>query len=166
MSKVFDEPQGLNDVAKFHATFSLPVIDKPAIPSEDRCKLRVALIEEELNELKEALVNNDIVEAADALADIQYVLSGAILELGLGSIFKDLFDEVQRSNMSKTCATMEEAEATQEFYLQEKGVESYVEEKEHYFLVYRKEDGKVLKSVKYSPADLKSIVEKSLVNQA
>lgn len=165
MTKIFEEPHGLNDVAKFHHTFSLPVVDSPAIPSEDRCKLRVSLIEEELNELKEALNNKDIVEAADALADIQYVLSGAILELGLGQIFKDLFDEVQRSNMSKTCATIDEALATQEFYLAQKGVESYIEEKEDYFLVYRKEDGKVLKSVNYSPADLKSIVEKSLVNQ-
>ena len=165
MTKYFEEPQGLNDVAKFHHTFSLPVVDNPAIPSEDRCKLRVSLIEEELNELKEALINKDIVEAADALADIQYVLSGAILELGLGHIFKDLFDEVQRSNMSKTCATIDEALATQEFYLSHKGVESYIEEKDDYFLVYRKEDGKVLKSVNYSPADLKSIVEKSLVNQ-
>lgn len=162
MSYVFSEPQALSDVGKFHETFGLPVLNKPFIPSEERCNLRVSLLEEELNELKEALVNKDIVEAADALADIQYVLSGAILELGLGSVFKDLFDEVQRSNMSKTCATMEEALATQQYYISEKNTESYIEEKSNYFLVYRKSDGKVLKSVKYSPADLKTIVQKSL----
>ena len=109
----YNEPNGLNDVAKFHETFSLPVLDTPLIPDEQRCELRVSLLQEELNELKEAIATNDLVEVADALCDIQYVLSGAILEFGMGDKFKTLFDEVQRSNMSKTCKTMAEAEATQ-----------------------------------------------------
>jgi len=112
MSKKYDEPQGLNDVAKFHKTFELPVLDKAKIPSTKRCELRINLLQEELNELKEAIADNDLIEVADALCDIQYVLSGAIHEFGLGGQFKSLFDEVQRSNMSKTCKTMEEAEAT------------------------------------------------------
>lgn len=154
----FDEAKALNGVAKFHKTFGLPVLETPAIPSEDRCRLRISLLQEELDELKEALETNNIVEAADALADIQYVLSGAILELGMGSKFSALFDEVQRSNMSKTCKTMEEAVATQEPYLKTKNTHSYIVEKEGEFLVYRKEDSKVLKSIKYSEADISSIV--------
>lgn len=156
----YDEPNGLNDVAKFHDTFSLPVLAEPEIPNEDRCKLRISLLEEELDEFKAALKDKDLVEAADALCDIQYVLSGAIHELGLGPIFKELFDEVQRSNMSKTCKTMEEAQATQEHYLKTKKTESTIEVKGDEFLVYRKEDRKVLKSVEYSPANLKGILEK------
>lgn len=154
----YKEPNGLNDVAKFHDTFSLPIEDNPIIPDAKRCELRVSLLQEELNELKEAIEDNDLVEVADALCDIQYVLSGAILEFGLASNFKTLFDEVQRSNMSKTCKTMDEALATQKHYLDTKGTTSFIEEKDGEFLVYREGDKKVLKSVKYSPADIKSII--------
>ncbi|MCO6360792.1 phosphoribosyl-ATP pyrophosphohydrolase [Roseivirga pacifica] len=153
------EPKPLNSVAEFHKTFKHPILESPQIPSEDRCNLRVALIAEELKELEEAIANKDLVEVADALCDIQYVLSGAILEFGLGERFKDLFDEVQRSNMSKTCKTMEEAEATQKFYMEKDGTESYVEEADGHFLVYRKSDNKTLKSVNYSPADLKGMLK-------
>jgi predicted HAD superfamily Cof-like phosphohydrolase len=155
MSKYnFAEPNGLTDVAKFHTVFDLPIVDHPHIPHEDRCKLRVSLLEEELREFKEALDNNDLIEAADALADLQYVLSGAILELGLGAKFKQVFDEVQRSNMSKTCKSIEEAHATQKFYKETKDTDSYILEKEGQWLVYRKEDGKVLKSINYLPANI------------
>jgi len=154
----YNEPNGLNDVAKFHDTFSLPILDTPVIPDEKRCELRVSLLQEELNELKEAIENNDLVEVADALCDIQYVLSGAILEFGMADQFKTLFDEVQRSNMSKTCKTMEEAIATQKHYKETKDTESFIEEKDGEYLVYRTTDKKVLKSVKYSPADIKSII--------
>ncbi len=154
----FNEPNGLNDVAKFHDTFDLPIEEKPIIPSVKRCELRVSLLQEELNELKEAIEEKDLVEVADALCDIQYVLSGAILEFGLATDFKTLFDEVQRSNMSKTCKTMEEALATQKHYLEMKSTSSFIEEKDGEFLVYREGDKKVLKSIKYSPADLKSII--------
>lgn len=152
------EPQPLNSVAEFHKTFKHPILDTPQIPAAKRCELRVSLIAEELKELEEAIAANDLVEVADALCDIQYVLSGAILEFGMGDTFKTLFDEVQRSNMSKTCKTMEEAEATQAHYLAKDGTESYVEESDGHFLVYRKGDNKTLKSVNYSPADLKSIL--------
>lgn len=154
----FDEPQALTSVAQFHDVFGLPVLARPQIPSEDRCKLRISLLEEELRELKEALASKNIVEAADALCDLQYVLSGAILELGLGAKFKELFDEVQRSNMSKTCKSQDVAAATQEHYLKTKGTESYIEQKNGEYLVYRKDDGKVLKSIQYSPADLERIL--------
>jgi len=158
MSKKFDEPQALTSVAAFHDTFNLPVLTEPVIPSKDRCDLRVNLIEEELRELKEAIEADDLVEVADALCDIQYVLSGAILEFGLGDKFKSLFDEVQRSNMSKTCKTMEEAEATQKHYKETKDTDSHIVEKNGEYLVYRNEDKKVLKSVNYSPADIKGMI--------
>jgi predicted HAD superfamily Cof-like phosphohydrolase len=155
MSKKFNEPEALSSVGAFHDTFNLPILDTPQIPDAKRCTLRVNLLEEELNELKEAIQNDDLVEVADALCDIQYVLSGAILEFGMADKFKELFDEVQRSNMSKTCKSLEEAEATRKHYLDTKNTDSHIVEKNGQYLVYRNEDKKVLKSVKYSPADIK-----------
>tara|TARA_B100000963_G_C22639047_1_gene679323 strand:- start:6367 stop:6864 length:498 start_codon:yes stop_codon:yes gene_type:complete len=156
----FQEANALNDVAAFHNLFGAPVLDTPQIPSEDRCLLRVNLLQEELNELKEAIETNNLIEVADALADIQYVLSGAILEFGLGDKFKALFDEVQRSNMSKACSSKEEAKATQSYYSDRDGTESTIVQKGVQWMVYRQGDNKVLKSVNYSPADLPGILEK------
>lgn len=153
------DPKSLTSVAEFHKTFQHPILETPQIPSEARCKLRISLIAEELKELEEAIENKDIVEVADALCDIQYVLSGAILEFGLKDKFSELFDEVQRSNMSKACKSQEEAEATIRHYFEKDGTESYFKEVDGLFLVFRKEDDKTLKSVNYSPADLKSILE-------
>lgn len=157
--KKYKEPQALNSVAAFHHTFDAPVLDKPTIPSKDRCELRVNLLQEELNELKQAIKDNDIIEIADALADIQYVLSGAVLEFGLADKFENLFNEVQRSNMSKACTTRQEAEATQAKYQAKDGTQSFIKQKEDKFLVYREGDNKVLKSVAYSPANLEEIIE-------
>lgn len=154
------DPKSLTSVAEFHKTFQHPILETPQIPSEARCNLRVSLIQEELNELKEAIEAKDIVEIADALCDIQYVLSGAILEFGMKDKFADLFDEVQRSNMSKACKSLEEAEATMKHYFEKDGTESYYREVDGLFLVFRKSDDKTLKSVNYSPAELKSILDK------
>jgi predicted HAD superfamily Cof-like phosphohydrolase len=147
----------LNQVAEFHSTFKHPILPTPQIPSDDRCKLRVSLIAEELKELEDGIANRDIVEIADALADIQYVLAGAILEFGLGDKFRALFDEVQRSNMSKACNSIEEAEATVAHY-KAKGSDCYYKQDGDKYLVYRTADNKTLKSVAYSPADLAGIV--------
>ncbi len=157
----FEEPEALSSVAKFHETFDLPVKETPSIPPSDRCALRINVIEEELNELKEAIAQGDLTEAADAFADLQYVLSGAILEFGLGARFKALFDEVQRSNMSKVCRTLAEAEATLAHYREEKQMEGRIVEKDGQYLVYRISDGKVLKSINYSAAQLDDIVRQT-----
>ena len=149
------DPKALNDVSEFHKTFNLPILEEPVIPAKDRWALRLSLIEEEVQELREAIENDDLVEVADAFCDIQYVLSGAILEFGLGEKFKELFDEVQRSNMSKACSSIEEAEKTQKKYKEEQSVDSYVKQVGEEFLVYRQSDSKVLKSINYSPADIK-----------
>lgn len=149
----------LNQVSEFHKTFKHPILDKPQIPSEARSNLRVSLIAEELKELEEAIKANDLVEVADALCDIQYVLSGAVLEFGLGDKFVELFNEVQRSNMSKACATEQEAIDTVAYYKNERSTGAYYTEEEGKFLVYRKEDDKTLKSINYSPANLKKIIE-------
>lgn len=150
----------LNQVAQFHKTFEAPILKTPQIPSEERCQLRVSLLQEELNELSEAIKNGDIVEVADALCDLQYVLSGAVLEFGLGDKFKKLFGEVQRSNMSKACNSQQEALMTLSHYKQKDGTEGHYKEVDGKWIVYRNGDNKVLKSVEYSPANLKKIIEK------
>jgi predicted HAD superfamily Cof-like phosphohydrolase len=152
------QPDSLNLVAEFHRTFKHPILASPVIPSEDRCRLRVALLSEELKELEVAILEKDIVGVADALCDIQYVLSGAILEFGLGEKFKALFEEVQRSNMSKACNTEDEARKTVEHYRAKDGTECYYEQEGGKWLVYRKSDNKTIKSVGYSPANLERIL--------
>jgi predicted HAD superfamily Cof-like phosphohydrolase len=153
-----EQPDALRMVADFHETFKHPILPQPGIPSEDRCKLRVSLIAEELKELEHAIRDKDIVEVADALCDIQYVLSGAILEFGLAEKFKALFEEVQRSNMSKACNSEEEARRTVDYYKQRDGTECYYRQEGEKWLVYRKVDNKTIKSIGYSPADLKKIL--------
>jgi predicted HAD superfamily Cof-like phosphohydrolase len=152
------QPDSLNMVAEFHRTFKHPILQSPAIPTEDRCKLRVALLAEELKELEVAILEKDIVEVADALCDIQYVLSGAILEFGLGEKFKALFEEVQRSNMSKVCNSEDEAKLTVDHYLKKDGTLCYYVNENGKWLVYRKADNKTIKSIRYSPADLEKIL--------
>ena len=88
-------------VIEFHKAFRSPVLKTPCIPSKERAELRVALLQEELDELKEAIETNDLVECADALSDIQVLLEGTFLEFGMQKIKKKLFDEVMDSNMSK-----------------------------------------------------------------
>jgi predicted HAD superfamily Cof-like phosphohydrolase len=152
-------PGALSSVAEFHTLFRCPVVETPQMPSADRCKLRVSLLQEEVQELEVAIAQSNLIEVADALADIQYVLSGAVLEFGMGSTFQTLFDEVHRSNMSKACATPEEAEETRRHYLQNKKTESYAEQVEPgKWLVYRQGDNKALKSVRYSPANLGGVL--------
>ena len=152
------DPKSLTSVALFHETFKHPVLPTPTVPDQSRCELRVALLAEELRELQEGIANKDIVEIADALCDLQYVLSGAILEFGLGEKFKALFDEVQRSNMSKACKTLEEAKATVTHY-ELKGTSCFYEQEGDVYLVFREGDRKTLKSVGYSPADLEGIIK-------
>jgi predicted HAD superfamily Cof-like phosphohydrolase len=153
------QPDALALVADFHQTFKHPILPTPTIPDENRCKLRVALIAEELKELEVAILEKDIVEVADALCDIQYVLSGAILEFGLGEKFKALFEEVQRSNMSKACDSEEEAKATVEHYLKKDGTQCYYKNEAGKWLVYRTSDNKTIKSINYSPANLEGILK-------
>ena len=153
-----EQINSLNQVADFHTTFNAPILDTPQIPSEQRCELRVNLLQEELNELSQAIKDNDLVEITDALCDIQYVLSGAVLEFGLGDKFVELFNEVQRSNMSKACDTQQEALMTLYHYKKKDGTEGYYKKINGKWLVYRASDDKVLKSINYSPANLKDIL--------
>ena len=88
-----------NKVGTFMKTFGQEVKTKPSFSSDKINKLRIDLIKEELEELQEAMKNNDLLEVADALTDILYVTYGAGHAFGIN--LDKCFEEVQNSNMSK-----------------------------------------------------------------
>ena len=92
----------LEAVKQFHEIFKIGYSTTPkASLGEDKNRLRYNLMKEENEEYLEAVQNNDIVEIADALGDMLYILCGTILEHGLQHKIEEVFDEIQRSNMSK-----------------------------------------------------------------
>ena len=88
-----------NKVGIFMKTFGQEVKDNPSFSTDKINKLRIDLIQEELEELTEAIKNKDLLEVADALTDILYVTYGAGHAFGIN--LDKCFDEVQNSNMSK-----------------------------------------------------------------
>ncbi len=124
----------IKHVEKFHDTFKIGNRYTPtAEVSENEYMLRYNLIKEENEEYLEACKNKDIVEIADALGDQLYILFGTILRHGLQYKIEEVFDEIQRSNMSK---------------LDDKGEPIF------------REDGKILKSTLYFKPNIKEILEK------
>ena len=110
-------------VKKFHETFKIGYLNSPeADLGVEKNTLRYNLMKEENDEYFEAANNGDLVEVADALGDMLYILCGTILEHGMEHKIEEVFDEIQRSNMSK---------------LSENGTPIY------------REDGKVLKGPNY-----------------
>ena len=172
-------------VREFMTVFNQPIVDKPIVMDDSRNKLRIALIFEELKEYAKAsglsdyfakladeahseFIDDpdlayvpivDITEQFDALLDLQYVLSGAVLENGFGDIFDEGFEEVHRSNMSKACSSIQEAEETCDKYAP---ISCTYDTRYLPIIVYRHEDNKVLKSINYSPANLEGIINKTI----
>ncbi len=92
----------INSVKIFHEVYNLSYKDSPiADIGIDKINLRFKLMEEENQEYFEAAKNNDIVEVADALGDMLYILCGTIIEHGMQDKIEEIFDEIQKSNMSK-----------------------------------------------------------------
>ncbi|NKI26230.1 nucleoside triphosphate pyrophosphohydrolase family protein [Arenibacter sp. 6A1] len=92
----------LEAVALFHKSFGLGVSNEmKANLGKEKNILRYNLMDEENREYLEAAENNDLVEVADALGDMLYILCGTILEHGMQHKIEEVFEEIQRSNMSK-----------------------------------------------------------------
>lgn len=116
----------------------------------------INFIQEELDELKEAVENRDIVEIFDALLDITYVgLGNGALVFGLKDKMEDGYAEVQASNMSKICKTEEEAIQTVMVRSKEQGEECHYRESGNGYVVFRTRDNKVMKSINYFKPNLK-----------
>ena len=152
-------------VQKFNKTFSSPTYNTYTndIWNDTKLiKLRQDLINEEVQELNEAIENKDITETMDALADILVVTLGAFDALGING--DKVFDEVHSSNMSKLCNTIQEAQDSVEWYKKNK-LDIYPEpdyrvdsEREGY-VIYNKSSGKVLKNINWKEPDLKDITK-------
>lgn len=124
----------INSVKEFHTAFKIGHNEIPtANLGESKYTLRYNLMKEENEEYLEAVQNNDLVEIADALGDMMYILCGTIIEHGLQHKIEEVFDEIQRSNMSK---------------LDKDGRPIY------------REDGKVMKGPNYFKPDFSKILEK------
>lgn len=92
----------LNAVKEFHTAFEIGYSEIPKSDlGESKNILRFNLMKEENEEYLEAVQNNDLIEIADALGDMLYLLCGTIIEHGLQHKIEAVFDEIQRSNMSK-----------------------------------------------------------------
>lgn len=92
----------LDAVKEFHTAFKIGHSETPiADVGENKKYLRYNLMKEENEEYLDAVQNNDLVEIADALGDMMYILCGTIIEHGLQDKIEAVFDEIQRSNMSK-----------------------------------------------------------------
>ena len=120
-------------VHEFHTAFGLGIKNNPTADlGEDKNLLRYKLMREENEEYLEAANNNDLVEVADALGDMLYILCGTIIEHGLQHKIEAVFEEIQRSNMSKLGADGKP--------------------------IYR-EDGKVLKGPNYFKPNIEAILD-------
>ena len=84
----------LESVASFHRYFDAPVLGIPTLPNKNRIDLRISLMTEEAKELQVAFEQRSLVDVADALCDLQYVIAGSVLELGFGPNFKSLFEDL------------------------------------------------------------------------
>jgi len=121
-------------VQEFHKAFKLGYSESPkANLGEAKNKLRFNLMDEENKEYLEAATNDDLIEVADALGDMLYILCGTIIEHGLQHKIEEVFDEIQRSNMSKLGSDGKP--------------------------IYRA-DGKVLKGPNYFKPNIKQILDK------
>ena len=121
-------------VHEFHSAFGLGIKNTPTADlGESKNLLRYKLMREENEEYLEAANDNDLAEVADALGDMLYILCGTIIEHGLQHKIEEVFEEIQRSNMSKLGADGKP--------------------------IYR-EDGKVLKGPNYFKPDIQSILDK------
>lgn len=124
----------INHVKDFHNAFKIKNNESPTVDIDDKSiLLRYKLMREENEEYLEAAQNGDLVEVADALGDMLYILCGTILSHGMQHKIAEVFEEIQRSNMSK---------------LDKDGQPIY------------REDGKVMKSDQYFKPNIKGILEK------
>lgn len=123
----------IKQVEEFNKAFKIDYAQKPTLISNAESALRFKLMDEENEEYLDATIDEDLVEIADALGDQLYILVGTILKHGMQDVIEKVFNEIQRSNMSK---------------LDENG-EAIV-----------REDGKILKGANYSKPNLKPIIEK------
>jgi len=150
----------VSEVEEFNRTFNKPNNYTPNIPDRSEWEFVYHFILEELEEYKDACEAGDIVGVLDALADITYVsLGNGTMLHGLKSYIQEAYAEVQASNMSKSCKTLEEAEETVRLRSIEQGEPCHYEPVDNVYVVYRSRDRKVMKSINYFSPNLEKILK-------
>ena len=157
----------VNEVEEFNDTMNKPNNYEPTIGSKDEWMFVYNFILEELEEYKEACEKGDIVGVLDALCDITYVSlgNGTMLHGLKGQIWK-AYQEVQASNMSKSCKTEQEAIDTVTVRSNEQGEECHYEAVGNKYVVYRSRDKKVMKSINYFKPNLEQFFEEKTESTA
>lgn len=145
----------ISEVEHFNQIFGKLNNKIPTIPEKMERDFIYNFIQEELDEYKESADKGDIVGVMDAFCDIMYVLSAGIMAYGLKDKFLHAYEEVQLSNLSKSCTTEEEADATAKFRAAASGRPCHFEKRGDKYVVYRSEDRKVQKSLSYFPPNLR-----------
>lgn len=155
-----DEVEEFNSVmGKEYQNRTIPTINKKD------AQFVIDFIDEELDELKEAVKNQDIVEILDALVDVTYVgLGNGVMSFGLKDKILAAYEEVQASNLSKVCKTEEEAIQTVMMRSKEQETECHYRKSGNNYIVYRTIDDKVMKSINYFRPDLKKLFTEEEIN--
>jgi predicted HAD superfamily Cof-like phosphohydrolase len=157
----FADVDFVNEVETFNDTFNKPNNYEPTIPEKKEWQFVYDFVLEELEEYRQACENGDIVEVLDALCDIAYVsLGNGTMLHGLKDKIWPAYQEVQASNMSKSCSTKKEAMETVSIRSQEQAEPCHFEQVGNRYVVYRTRDRKVMKSIKYFRPNLKQFFTK------
>ena len=162
----FTDVDFVNEVEEFNRTFGKPNNYEPKIPEKKEWQFVYDFVLEELEEYRQACENGDIVEVLDALCDIAYVsLGNGVMLHGLKDKIWPAYQEVQASNMSKSCSTKKEAMETVTIRSQEQAEPCHFEKVGNRYVVYRTRDRKVMKSINYFKPNLKKFfTERELKN--
>jgi predicted HAD superfamily Cof-like phosphohydrolase len=157
----------VDEVELFNSTFGKPNNYTPIVPNDKKLTdFVVSFIREETDELEQAIKDRDIVEVLDAICDLLYVAVGnASMVFGLKDKLVPAYAEVQASNMSKSCVSEEEAKATVEERSKEHG-ECYYRQVGDRYVVYRKSDDKVMKSINYFAPNLQQFFTEDEIQNA
>ena len=156
----------VNEVEEFNSVMGKDWQNRttPTINEAD-ANFVINFIQAELDELKEAVEAKHIVAIFDALLDITYVgLGNGALVFGLKDKILEGYAEVQASNLSKVCKTIEEAEETVRIRSEQQGVPCHYEQVENNYVVYRSHDMKVMKSINYFSPNLKQFFTDKEIN--
>jgi NTP pyrophosphatase (non-canonical NTP hydrolase) len=156
----------VDEVEIFNHTFGKPNYYRAIIPEERITDFVINFIKEETEELAEAVQEKDIVSVLDAICDLLYVAVGnATMAFGLKDKLLPAYAEVQASNMSKVCTSVEEAEETVRVRAEQQGELCHFEKVGEYYIVYRTRDKKVMKSINYFSPNLKQFFTEEELSQ-
>lgn len=156
----------VDEVEIFNNTFGKPNNYQPIIPEQKITDFVVDFVKEETEELNEAIQERDIISVLDAICDLLYVAVGnATMAFGLKDKLLPAYEEVQASNMSKVCTSVEEAEETVRVRAEQQGEPCHFEKVGEYYIVYRTRDKKVMKSINYFSPNLRQFFTEEELSQ-